>query len=157
MSRQDDLLKNAILEANERFIQQENVQADNQGAEIERSLQQLTLQGSTEPGHESDQTIQELRQELERQKAINASCKEMCDEALAKTVYARTGQNIKGVKATNYGTAVTGFYNASEQESKIRQDISGITADNWGIAVTGVARDVDFKSLRPSGSGGGGL
>jgi hypothetical protein len=74
----------------------------------------------------------------------------MCQEALLKTVYERTGQNIRGVKATNYSSALTGFINTSGEELKIDQDISDVTADHWSVAVAGVIKNLDFKDLRPS-------
>jgi hypothetical protein len=72
----------------------------------------------------------------------------MCEEALSRTVYERTGQKIKGVKATNYSSALAGFINTSGEESKINQDISDVTADNRSFAVAGVMKNLDFKDLR---------
>jgi hypothetical protein len=43
----------------------------------------------------------------------------MCEEALSRTVDERTGQKIKGVKATNYSAAVAGFINTSGEALNI--------------------------------------
>ena len=78
----------------------------------------------------------------------------MCEEALSKTVYERTGQKIKAVRATNNSSALAGFINISEEESKIDQDISDITADNRSFAAAGVIKNLDFKDLRPTAPSG---
>jgi uncharacterized membrane protein len=154
-------VKDMILQQNEVVVQQQITRADNETAEIERSLQKLTANGSnvlsdeSEQSKESEQSRQELLEELGRQQAANAVYKEMCEDALSKTVYERTGQRIKGVKATNNSSALTGFINTSGEESKISQDISDVLADNWSVAVAGVINNLDFKDLRPSGPGRG--
>ncbi len=73
----------------------------------------------------------------------------MCEEALSRTVYQRTGQKIKGIKATNDGVALVGFINLSGKELNISQDISDVSADNRGFVVVGVANNVDIKDLYP--------
>jgi len=80
----------------------------------------------------------------------------MFEEALSRTVYERTGQKIKGVKATNNSSALAGFINKSGEELKIDQDISDVTADNWSVAVARVIKNVDLKDLRPGWPGGSG-
>ena len=60
------------------------------------------------------------------------------------------GKRSKGVKATNYSSALTGFINTSGEESRIDLVISDDTTDNWGVAVAGVVRNMNFKDLRPS-------
>jgi hypothetical protein len=109
-------------------------------AEIERGLQLLTVGGSTKSDEESEQSKQELLQELEQQQASNIRLQEICEEALSTTVYKRTGQKIKDVKATNESSAVAGFINTSGDELKITQDISGVTADNKSFAAAGSSR-----------------
>ena len=150
-----------MLQQNEAIVQQQIVRADTETAQIERSMQQLAssrggeLSSVPQQTSESEQSRQELLQELERQQAANNAFKAMCEEALSKTVYERTGQKIKGVKATNNSSAITGFMNTSGEESRIEQDISDVSADNWSIAVAGVIKNVDFKDLRPGGADGG--
>ena len=73
----------------------------------------------------------------------------MCKEALSRTVYKRTGQKIKGIRATNDGVALAGFINTSGEELNINQDISDINADNRGFIIVGVVKNVDIKDLRP--------
>jgi vacuolar-type H+-ATPase subunit E/Vma4 len=117
--------------------------------EIEHSLQQLTIGESTEPDEESEQSKQELLQELKRQQGTNTALRNICQEALLQTVYKRTGQKIKGVKATRDSSAVAGFINTSGEELKINQDISDVTANNRSFAVAGVIKNLDFKDLHP--------
>ncbi|KAI9807905.1 MAG: hypothetical protein M1825_005211 [Sarcosagium campestre] len=163
-SRQDNLMKemkDMMLQQNEAVLRQQIAKADSETTVIERSLQQLTVAESSELGEtsghgkESEQSKQELLQELGRQQADNTAFREMCQGALLKTVYERTGQKIKGIKATNNSSALTGFINTSGEESKFDQDISDVTVDNWSVAVTGVIKNVDFKDLRPGLHGGG--
>jgi hypothetical protein len=141
--------KDSILKVNEAELQQELSRAGIETVHIEHSLQQLTTAGSTESDKESEQSKQELLQELKQQQASNITFREMCEEALSATVYQRTGQKIKGVKATNDSSALAGFINASGEELKISQDISDVTADNRSFAGAGVINGIDFKDLRP--------
>lgn len=161
-SRQETLMKemkDMMLQQNEILVRQQIAQADNETAEIERSLQQLTVDRSSELNHaseesgDSEQSRQELIRELGRQQSANTAFREMCEDALSKTTYERTGQKIKGVKATNNSSALTGFINTSGEELKIDQDISDVAADNWSVVVAGVIKNVDFKDLRPAGPG----
>jgi hypothetical protein len=144
-------MKNMMLQQNETVLQREIARAASETAGIERSLQQLSVGASTELGEESEQSRQQLLGEIRKQQASNDAFRKICEEALSRTVYERTGQKIKGVKATNYGLALTGFINTSGEESKINQDISDVTADNWSVAVAGVIKNVDFKDLRSGG------
>jgi hypothetical protein len=86
---------------------------DSETAGIECSLQQLSVGASTELSKESEQSRQELLEEIRKQQASNDTFRKMCEEALSRTVYERTGQEIKGVKATNYSSSWTGFINMS--------------------------------------------
>lgn len=142
-------IKEMMLRQNEAVIQQQIARVGNERTEIQRSLQQLTVDES----QTLDEGLkQELFYELARQQAANTAFGEMCEEAMSKTVYERTGQKIKNVKATNNSSALAGFINASGEELKITQDISDVAADNWSVAVAGVIKDVDFKDLRPGRS-----
>lgn len=142
-------MKDMILQQNEVILRQQIVQADNETAELERSLHQITFDGNTAPNEESEQSRKELLEELKKQQASNAILRDMCEEALSQTVYKRTGQKIKGVKATNNSSALAGFINTSGEESRIDQDISDVTADNWSFAAAGVIKNIDFNDIRP--------
>ncbi|KAF2686546.1 hypothetical protein K458DRAFT_476409 [Lentithecium fluviatile CBS 122367] len=161
-SRQENLMKemkDIMLQQNEVVVRQQITQADTETAEIDRNVQQLAMSRSSELSRvsqqteESEQSRQELLQELGRQQAANNALKEMCEEALSKTIYQRTGQKIKGVKATNHSSAFTGFINTSGEDLGVDQDITDVSADNWSVAVAGVIKNLDFKDMR---SGGGG-
>lgn len=140
--------KDSILKANEADLEHELTRAGKEMVEIEQSLQLLTVGRSTEPDEESEQSKQELLRELERQQASSTALRDMCKEALSRTVYERTGQKIKGIRATNDGVALAGFINTSGEELNMNQDISDISADNKGFVVVGVAKNIDFKDLR---------
>jgi hypothetical protein len=144
-------MKDMMLQQNETVLQRETERAASETVEIERSLQQLSVGASTELSEESEQSRQELLKEIRKQQASNDTFRKMCEEALSRTVYERTGQKITGVKATNYSSALAGFINTSGEESKINQDISGVIADNWSVAVIGVIKNLDFKDLRSGG------
>tara|TARA_R110002003_G_scaffold1184_5_gene22603 strand:- start:10606 stop:11091 length:486 start_codon:yes stop_codon:yes gene_type:complete len=150
-------MKDMMLRQNEAVIQQMIAQADIETREIELSMQQLPAGSdndsrATSPQlRGSDQSRRELLHEFENQQAANQTFIKMCEEALSQTVYQRTGQKIKGVRATNNSSALTGFINTSGEESRIDQDISDINADNYSIAVAGVVKNLDFKDLRPGG------
>ena len=59
--------KDSILEANEADLEQELTRAGKEMLEIEQHLQQLKVRGSNGSDEESEQSKQELLQELERQ------------------------------------------------------------------------------------------
>jgi hypothetical protein len=143
-------MKNMMLKQNETVLQQEMTRADGERTEIESTLQQLSVGDSTRLSEESEQSKQELLQEIRQQQASNDAFRKTCEEALSRTVYERTGQKIKGVKATNNSSAFAGFINTSGEESKIDQDISDITADNRSFAAAGVIKNLNFKDLRPT-------
>jgi hypothetical protein len=143
-------MKDMMLRQNEAVLQQEIARADGQQTAIESSLQQLSVGGGTQLSEESEQSRQELLREIRQQQVSNDAFRKMCEEALSRTVYERTWQKIKGVKATNYSAAVTGFINTSGEGLNIAQDISDVTADNWSVAAAGVIKNLDFKDLRPS-------
>jgi predicted nucleotidyltransferase len=140
--------KDSILEANEADLEQELTRAGKEIVEIEQSLQRFTVRGSTERDEESEQSKKELLQELERQQAASTVLRNICEEALSQTVYQRTGQKIKGIRATHDGVALAGFINVSGKELNISQDISDVSADNRSFVVVGVANNVDIKDLR---------
>jgi len=141
--------KDSILEANEADLEQELTRAGKEMLEIEQNLQQLKVRGSNGSDEESDQSKQELLQELERQRAASTALRDMCEEALSRTVHERTGQKIKGIKATNDGVALAGFINTSGEELNLNLDISDVIADNRGFVVVGVAKNVDLRDLYP--------
>jgi len=156
ISRQENLMKemkDMMLKNNETVIEQEIVRADNEMRGIEQSLQQVSLISNRDPSAESQQSKQELLAEIQIQKASHDNFRKMCEEALSKTVYERTGQKIKSVKATNNSTALAGIFNMSGEDLKIKQDISDITADNYSVAIAGVVGNVNFNDLRPGGPG----
>jgi hypothetical protein len=115
-------MKDMMLRQNE-ALQQEIARADGQQTAIESSLQQLSVGDGTQLSEESEQSRQELLREIWQQQVSNDTFRKMCEEALSRTVYERTGQKITGVKATNYSAAVTGFINTSGEALNIAQDI----------------------------------
>jgi hypothetical protein len=122
-------MKDTMLQQNEAVVQREIARADVEWMAIEGSLQQLLVGGSIRLSEESERSRQELLQEMRQQKASNDAFRRICEEALSRTVYERTGQKIKGVKAINYSAALTEFINTLGEEFKIDQDISSVTAN----------------------------
>jgi hypothetical protein len=151
-------IRDMMLQQNEAVVRQQIARADNGTLEVERSMQQLAAsrggEFSSVPQQcsESERSRQELLQELERQQAANNAFKAICEEAFSRTVYERTGQKIKGVKATNNSSAIAGFINTSAEEERIEQYISDVSADSRSIAVAGVIKNLNFKDLRPGGA-----
>jgi hypothetical protein len=140
--------RNTILQANEADIEQELTRAGKEMVEVEQSLQQLTERGSIESDEESEQSKRELLEELGRQRTASTTLRDMCEEALSRTVYERTGQRIKGIKATNDGVALVGFINTSGEGLNKDQDISDVNVENGSFVVVGVANNIDLKDLR---------
>jgi hypothetical protein len=141
-------LRDAILRQNEAFLQQEISRADGQCAEIQLSLQQVEASDNGQQNGDLEQSRNELLQEIRQQQASHDAFRITCEGELSRTVYERTGQKIKGVKATNHSSSLAGFINTSGDELTIDQDISDVTADNWSVAAAGVIKNLNFKDLR---------
>jgi hypothetical protein len=60
-------MKDMMLQQNETVLQREIERADSETAGIERSLQQLSVDASTELSKESEQSRQELLEEIRKQ------------------------------------------------------------------------------------------
>ncbi|KAH1462423.1 hypothetical protein KXX58_007626 [Aspergillus fumigatus] len=150
-TRQENMmneLRDAILRQNEAFLQQEISRADGQCAEIQLSLQQVEASDNGQQNGDLEQSRNELLQEIRQQQASHDAFRITCEGELSRTVYERTGQKIKGVKATNHSSSLAGFINTSGDELTIDQDISDVTADNWSVAAAGVIKNLNFKDLR---------
>jgi hypothetical protein len=75
-------MKDMILRQNEAVFRQEIARADGQQTAIESSLQQLSVGGGTQLSEESEQSRQELLQEIRQQQASSDTLRKMCEEAL---------------------------------------------------------------------------
>ena len=151
MTRQNTAMKDMkdmMLKGNETALEQKITQAQSNSTEIENDMRQLMARNSAQLSEETEQNKQDLLQEIQQQQASNDVLRRMCEEALSRTVHERTGQKIKGVKATNHSSALAGFINTSGEELKIDQDISDVTADSHSIAVAGVINNLNFADLR---------
>lgn len=151
ITRQEYLMqetKDMMPRQNEAALVRDIARTDSERSAIESILQQPLVSGSIQQDDESEQSRQELLQEIQYQQSSNDTFRRMCDESLSRTLIERTGQNIRGVKATNSSAALAGFVNTSGEESQIDQDISDVTADNSSIAVAGVIKNVNFQDLR---------
>lgn len=141
-------MKDMMLNQNEAVLQTETARAESERGKIGSALQQTFINDGIQHDQETEQSRQDLLQEMQQQQASNETFQEMCEEFLSRTVYERTGQKIKGVKVIE--AAVAGFINTLGEELKIKQDISNVTADKRSFAGAGVIKNLDFKELRPS-------
>lgn len=89
----------------------------------------------------------EILLELRHQRKTYEAIQKICEEALKKTVYQRTGQKIFNVKANDKSVTLTGFVNAEEEASRIDQEISDVSAAGYSIAVAGVVKQIDYVAL----------
>lgn len=96
---------------------------------------------------EADEERNDFLEEIRQQRATSEALLKTSEEALRRTVNKRTGQKIKGLKATNHSIALAGVINAPGQEVTIVQDISDVSADGYGIAIAGVVNNLDFSTL----------
>jgi hypothetical protein len=139
-------MKDMMLQQNEVVIHRDIHRAESERSAIENSLQQLPV-SSAQLSEEAEVSRQELLQEIQKQKASNDNFRRMCEEMLSRTVYERTGQKIKGVRATDDSAALAGFVNITGEGLKIDQDISDVTADKRSFAAAGVIMNMDFRDL----------
>ncbi|KAH6629676.1 hypothetical protein C7974DRAFT_394979, partial [Boeremia exigua] len=143
-------MKEMMLLTHEATTRQQIVRTTDETREIQLNIQQVLdneVVAALPQVEEAHQSRSELLHELRQQQAANQNFAKMCEEALSQT---RAQHKIKGVKATSYGSALTGFINTTGEESKIDLDVSDVSADNYGVAVAGVVKNFDFKDLRPS-------
>lgn len=119
--------------------------------QMERMIERQILGVRTEQGEltryapppNRDDILAELRHQRKSYEAIQ----NICEEALKKTVYQRTGQKIFNIKAHDKSVTLTGFVNAEEEESRIDQEISDVAAAGYSIAVAGVVKNIDYVAL----------
>ena len=140
-------MKDMMLQQNEAAIHREIHRAESERLAIENSLQQLPVSSAQLSEEAEVSSRQELLQEIQKQKASNDNFRRMCEETLSRTVYERTGQKIKGVRATDDSAALAGFVNITGEGLKIDQDISDVTADKRSFAAAGVIMNMDFRDL----------
>jgi hypothetical protein len=145
-------LKDLMLQQNENVMHREITQAEGQRVEIDRASEELAVMHIDPSNEDSEQSRLELVHELRVQQASNAAHRQMCEEAMSRTTYERTGQKIRNVKATDQSTAIAGIANLSEEKFNLEQDISGVIAQNQSFAGAGVFRNLDFANLRHNSS-----
>ena len=129
-------MKDMMLQQNENVLQKEIARVDGQGTEM-KTFQEL------------EQNRQELLREIRQQQASNDTLRKICEDAISRTINERTGQKIKGVKATDHSSALAGFINTSGEELRVDQDISDVNAHNKSFAGAGVIKGLDFRNMRP--------
>lgn len=147
-------VKNFLLQGQESAIVGRLPQIDRESAEVENSIQHFSSEGSIqnlEPSEELAVDRQELLYELQQQRASIDIYRKTCEEAISKLTYERTGQRIKGVKATNFSRVIAGSLNTSGMTPNHPQDISDVTADCWSITMAGTFANVEFDKMLPPG------
>ncbi|KAF7535317.1 hypothetical protein G7Z17_g13225 [Cylindrodendrum hubeiense] len=143
MARQEGMikdLKDQMLEHMEALLGKKLAEANN-------DLKAVVLYEAEALASRDVEEKEDLVREFGQQRAIINAFQGICEKALKTVVFERTGQTIRGVKATDHSVTLTGFVNAEGKEMGIEQDISDITADGRSIAVAGVVNNVDFTTL----------
>lgn len=144
MSTQASMPKEMMEQMLKQFevnLQQTMAQMANDSTALVRQEQAVTH------AEEADEERNDFLEEIRQQRATSEALLKTCEEALRRTINKRTGQKIKGLKATNHGIALAGVINASGQEVTVVQDISDVSADGYGIAIAGVVNNLDFSTL----------
>ncbi|KAL4884610.1 hypothetical protein BJY04DRAFT_215072 [Aspergillus karnatakaensis] len=140
-------IKDMLLKQNKLGLRKELSRVDSRVTELEDDQKQLSLLNFKYGDEERQCNWQELLEDLRQQQAANDARRQAFDAELSSTVRQRTGQKIRGVKATNNSAALAGFMNTEAQSYNIDQDISDITACNWSVAAAGVVKDFDFGNF----------
>ncbi|KAF1982496.1 hypothetical protein K402DRAFT_362588 [Aulographum hederae CBS 113979] len=146
-----DPSRNLTLQEYEVELQDDITRATSERADATTLLQAYTTtpvpQGDAD--EEAKQSRQALCGEIQRWLASNIIFHAACEEALSSTAQERTGQKIRGIRATNDSKASAGFFNMGVgEELRFTQDISDVTADGHSIAAAGVFRGFDFSLPR---------
>ena len=99
-------MKDMMLKQNETVLYTELARAEGQRGEIESTLQHVSFHDGVQRDEETEQSKQELVQEIRQQQASNETFRKICEEILSRTIYECTGQKIKGIKASEDSTSV---------------------------------------------------
>ena len=140
-------LKDAMLNSNEELLNREKDRADRELAAIESSLKQLSVSIRDEVSEESKRNLEQLLEEMQKEKASNEFFRKTCKEALQTTRNIHDGieQEIEGTKADNSSRAVAGLINTDGEVRKIKQKISHTSAEGGSFAGAGIIHGLDLS------------
>jgi len=140
-------VKDSMLKSNEVRLDKEKARANRELAAIESSLKQLSVSIRDEVNEESKRNLEQLLEEMQKQKASNEVFRKACEEALLKTKNIHSGieQEIKNTKADNSSRAVAGLINTSGEVRKIKQNISDTSAEGGSFAGAGIIQGLDLS------------
>lgn len=140
-------VKDSMLKSNESRLDEEKARANRELVAIESSLKQLSVSIRDEVNEESKQNLEQLLEEMKKQKASNELFRKTCEEALLKTKNIHDGveQEIKNTKADTNSRAVAGLINTRGEVRNIKQDISNTSATGGSFAGAGIIQDLDLS------------
>ncbi|KAH7012575.1 uncharacterized protein B0I36DRAFT_256336 [Microdochium trichocladiopsis] len=108
--------KKTMLQTLEQEVGNEIARVTEEGRDIDARCREVSLYQEAQP--KTDEELEKLRQDAQGEfqllREANQQLQKVCEEALRKVVSARTGQNIKGVRATNESAVLTGYINTEE-------------------------------------------
>ena len=156
MTRQESMMKevkDAMLKGNEVRLDEEEARAKRELAVIESSMKQLLVSIRHEVDEASKQSLEQLLEETQEQKASNEVFRKTCEEELLKTKNFHDGieLDIKNTKADNNSRAVAGLINTHGEVRNIKQNISDTSATGGSFAGAGIIQDLDL-SIPSSGN-----
>ena len=136
-----------MLLAKENEIKSEGSAVGRQIAEVDAQMQQLSIIGDDEQSGYSHEDKSELLADLGRERTLLEGYRNVCEEAVSKIHYNRTGQHISDVKMDESSRLMVGFINTDGEELRMNQNITGVTATHGSRGIVGVAKNVNLNNF----------
>jgi len=133
-----------VLLAKENEIKSEGSAVGKQIADVDTQMQQLSIIHDNEQSGYSHENRSELLADLRRERTLLESYRNVCEEAVSKIHYNRTGQVISDIKMDESSKLMVGFINTDGEELQVNQNITGVTATHGSRGIVGVAKNVNL-------------
>jgi len=133
-----------VLLAKENEIKSEGSAVGKQIAEVDTQMQQLSIIDDNEQSGYTHENRSELLADLRRERTLLEGYRNVCEEAVSKIHYNRTGQVISNIKMDESSKLMVGFINTDGEELQMNQNITGVTATHGSRGMVGVAKNVNL-------------
>jgi hypothetical protein len=133
-----------VLLAKENEIESEGSTAGKQIAEVDTQMLQLSIIDDNEQSGYSHENRSELLADLRRERTFLEGYRNVCEEAVSKIHYNRTGQVISNIEMDESSKLMVGFINTDGEELQISQNITGVTATHGSRGIVGVAKNINL-------------
>lgn len=147
MTRQMPTSQRLMLRRHQAFLNKEKARANRELVAIESFLEQLSVTIQHEVDEELKESLQQLLEEMKKQKASNEILRKTIEEALLMTKIAEDEiqLDVKDTTEDNSSKAVPGLIDTCGEFRNVRVNISGTTATNGSFVAAGILQNVDLS------------